>query len=421
MNVLWLCNVPIPRATNVFSIKGVPTGGWLISVADEIEKMDDVNLSIMFINNVISKGINCKQDKGISFIGVNWDNDTDLEKINIMKEVIKKIDPDVIHIWGTEGEHSYYMSVAAKELGISSKVVVSIQGLVSMYTYHYMNGLPWSTQCIPTFRDIIRKDTLLKQKNTFYKNGGREKKTINNVANVIGRTFWDEYSTKMINPNITYYFNNETLRESFYENEWNVDKYIKHRIFVSQAQYPIKGFHFLLEAVAMLKKEYPDISVVVGGRDNTFKKGLLITAYGKYIDKLIKRNNLEENIKYVGMLSEKEMVQAYLDAEVFVSASSIENSPNSVAEAMLLGMPVVSSNVGGVADMLVHNQEGFLYQSDAPYLLAHYIKRFFESDELKIEMGRRAKLHAHVTHDKDKNVKQLVNIYTTLKKRSENE
>lgn len=416
MNILWLCNGPIPRASNIFDLSESPKEGWLISVANELERKKDINLSVMFINQEVHAGINYKQDADILFVGVNWSSENEREKIDTIKTIILRLNPDIIHIWGTESEHSYYMSVAIKEMNMSSKLVVSIQGLLSMYTYHYMTGLPGRTQIIPTIRDIIRRDTLAKQKRLFYKRGEIEKKTLKNVRNVIGRTFWDKACVELINPDAKYYFNNETLRNSFYINNWNIDNCVRHRIFVSQAQYPIKGFHFLVEAISLLKEKYPDVSVVIGGSDNTFKKGILITAYGKYIDFLIKKYGLEQNIKYIGMLSEKEMLAEYLNAEVFVSSSSIENSPNSVGEAMLLGMPVVSSNVGGVADMLLHNREGFLYQSDAPYLLAYYIKKFFDNDTLKIEMGNNARVHALNTHNRDENVKKLIEIYTEIKK-----
>ena len=56
-------------------------------------------------------------------------------------------------------------------------------------------------------------------------------------------------------------------------------------------------------------------------------------------------------------------------------------SPNSVGEAMILGTPVVSSDVGGVKNMLTHNEEGFLYQHDAPYMLAFYVMELFENKE----------------------------------------
>ena len=55
------------------------------------------------------------------------------------------------------------------------------------------------------------------------------------------------------------------------------------------------------------------------------------------------------------------MRQAYLEADVFLLPSQSENSPNSLGEAMLLGLPCVASNAGGIPDMLADGQEGLLY------------------------------------------------------------
>ena len=76
------------------------------------------------------------------------------------------------------------------------------------------------------------------------------------------------------------------------------------------------------------------------------------------------------NVRFLGPFDAPAMRDRYLRTHVYVSPSTIENSPNSVGEAMLLGCPVVSSNVGGVSDLLYHGKEGFLYQTSAPYMLA---------------------------------------------------
>ena len=81
---------------------------------------------------------------------------------------------------------------------------------------------------------------------------------------------------------------------------------------------------------------------------------------------------------------------------------------------MLLGMPVVSSNVGGVSDMMKHEKEGYLYQADAPYLLAYYISMFFDNQEIEETYGENARRHALETHNKEENMKTLLEIYENI-------
>ena len=75
-----------------------------------------------------------------------------------------------------------------------------------------------------------------------------EKKILQNVSNVIGRTEWDRKCVMSINQRCHYYHCNETLRDTFYEGSWNIENIQRYSIFVSQAYYPIKGLHILISA-----------------------------------------------------------------------------------------------------------------------------------------------------------------------------
>jgi glycosyltransferase involved in cell wall biosynthesis len=184
----------------------------------------------------------------------------------------------------------------------------------------------------------------------------------------------------MYHPAVNYHFCNETLRPSFYNEAWNLTSCEKHSIFVSQCSYPLKGFHLMLEAMAQIVKDYPDAKLYTTGKSPlklTAKQKLRQNYYHKYLGKLIRRYHLEDHVVFLGFLNEKAMCEAYKKANVFVSPSSLENSSNSVGEAMILGTPVISSDVGGIKNLMEHEKDGYLYQADAPYMLAHYVKKIF--------------------------------------------
>ena len=99
---------------------------------------------------------------------------------------------------------------------------------------------------------------------------------------------------------------------------------------------------------------------------------------------------------------------------MFVCPSSIENSPNSVGEAMLLGMPVVCAEVGGVADILEDGVDGLLYPAGDVKKLAEAVKVMFAGGE-QVEKYRKAgRFHAKRTHDPQKNYERLVEIYAEI-------
>ena len=105
------------------------------------------------------------------------------------------------------------------------------------------------------------------------------------------------------------------------------------------------------------------------------------------------------------------MLEHYRATAIVACPSVIENSPNSVAESMLLGVPVVAAHVGGVPDMLVPGQEGLTYQADAPYMLADAIVTLFENPEHAAALGARARQRALIRHDPTANAARTVEIY----------
>jgi len=124
--------------------------------------------------------------------------------------------------------------------------------------------------------------------------------------------------------------------------------------------------------------------------------------------------NLKQCIIFTGILNEKQMCERYLKSHIFVCPSSIENSPNSLGEAMILGVPCVASDVGGVTDLLKHREEGFVYQADAPYMLAHYVCEIFSNDELALQFSKKSREHAKITHNVQTNLNNLINIYRQI-------
>ena len=127
----------------------------------------------------------------------------------------------------------------------------------------------------------------MKQRKEMQKQGIYEKRIIELAENVIGRTNWDYTCCKLFNNDITYYYCAETLREKFLNYRWEYDKCNKHQLFLAQGYYPLKGLHFLIEAINMLQNQYPDITLHIAGYDNAFKNGIKQTAYGKYLRKFI--------------------------------------------------------------------------------------------------------------------------------------
>lgn len=412
MKLLWLCNIAPGVVKARISKKG-GDGLWTDHVLSALREREDLIVRVLCPDQSKASGI---IDDRCSFqtFGRKLPYEYLPEQEDLFRKELKTYQPDVIHIWGTEYAHTLAMVNAAEQEGFLDRIVVSIQGLCSIYADHYSEGVPNAVVSGATFRDIVRRDNILQQQKKFALRGDLEIKTLQKVHHVIGRTAWDKACTEQIAPQAKYHFCNETLREAFYGQNWTFENCRKHRIFASSCVYPIKGFHYLLKAFAEVVKVYPDAAIAVPGK--SFLEGNLLrtNSYHRYLTKLVREYGLEDKIQFMGSLSADGMKQAFLESNVFVLPSTVENSPNSLGEAMLLGMPCVAADVGGVTTMMTHEKEGFVYQSSAPYMLAHYICKVFAAEEQAAQMGQAARNHAMHTHDPEENLKDLLNIYREL-------
>lgn len=411
MKILWLCNLVLPFFSEALGVGENVFGGWLTGLLGELVQSDKIELTVCM--PLEEK----PEEEGIvgKFRYATFsEKDHTKERF---QEILDKISPDVIHIFGTEFRHSLTMVRAAEERGMSDRVVVSIQGLVSVIAKHYEAFLPHRVTRAATLRDLLRRGRICDEKKKFEKRGSTEIEALQSVKYVIGRTDWDRAALETVAPRARYFHCNESLRDSFYECSWDRQTCEKHSIFLSQSSYPIKGFHLMLEAMPAILEEFCDAKVYVAGHSpfsSSWIQRLRQNYYRRYLGILIRRYHLEDRIEFLGILSEKEMCRRYLAANVFVLPSSIENSPNSLGEAMLVGVPSVASDVGGVKNMLQHGKEGFVYQADAPYMLAHYVKRIFRDPQLADSFSSEARRHAAETHHRKANADALLTVYQTI-------
>ena len=414
MKLLWLCN-SAPGVVRSH-ISGKPQGGvnWVDHVLSGLRRKG-------FTVRVLYRGTGepgvIDETCSYAAISVTPEHIYVPELEETFREEIRTFQPDVIHSWGVEYHHALAMVNAAEAEGKLPHMVASIQGLCRFLAEHYTDGIPETICRRSTFRDRMRKDNILQQQEKFSLRGKLETAALEKLHHVIGRTDWDRACALSIHPGICYHFCNETLREEFYEGQWSYGSCIRHRVFASSCAYPIKGFHYLLQSFAQVVKVYPDATLAVTGGsflNKNLKAKLRQGSYERYLASLAKQYHLEDKLVFLGHLNAGQMKQAFLEANVFVLPSTLENSPNSLGEAMLLGVPCVAADVGGVTTMMTHEKEGFVYQSTAPYMLAHYICKVFAMEEAAATMGQAAKEHAALTHNPEKNLQDLLMIYQSL-------
>lgn len=401
--IMWLCNTPLPEAAEELGIK-VCGEGWLQGISDQLRRREDIELHYVFpqekmrgvfkrqINNIIFWGFYSNSGKGYELSG---------KRQQQIDKIVREINPNIIHIFGTEFAHALECVQSVPDKG---KVIVSIQGLISELVRVYTKKIP-ITEIIAS---VGEDESLWRTKYDFFRRGMNERAVLREAENIIGRTAWDKQCVKRINPSCRYFYCSETLRELFYEGKWDIHKIEKHSIYISQANYPIKGFHVFLKAFSEVIKSFPDAHVYVAGKKTFLETG---DAYGKYINRLVKKYEIKCKIRFLGVLSEDKVKERLLQAHITVMPSLLENSPNSIGEAMLLGTPVIAAGVGGIPSLVRNEKEALLYSAHSAEKLAGCIKRIFDSDDLAITLSENGRKRAEKLYDKTENLKKLLKIY----------
>ena len=414
MKVLWITNILFPEASAVLTgnkeLKS--SGGWMLGAAKGLIEQGGVDLYVATVSSSVKtltklKGTNITYyliPLGKGNLRINKEYNTYWQKIN------SEVNPDVVHIHGTEYSHGYaYMQTCG-----SDNVVVSIQGLKSAICDYYHYGITKSEiYKTITLRDLLR-GSIIHDQQSFKRSAKYEIEMLKSAKHIIGRTSWDKERTWAINPNANYHFCNETLREEFYDGSvWDYKKCNKHTIFLSQASYPIKGLHQVLRAMPIILRHYPDAVIRVAGSDITrterIRDYMHYTGYGKFINKLINKLNLRGKVIFTGNLNAAEMKSEYLYANVFICPSSIENSPNSLGEAQILGVPCIASYAGGIPDMMIGSEHN-LYRFEEVEMLAYKVCEVFEREDKQHNMISTALKR----HDQKANSERLLTIYNEL-------
>lgn len=461
MRVLWVCNIMLPVIAEQLHMEAGNKEGWIVGLASAVldgRRESGIELAVAFPAPVLAaqaRGARVYGESGIcrgsletekgSLVWYGFREDVvnphiyakDLELQ--MHEIAEDFRPDIVHCFGTEYPHTLAMCRAFRD---KNRLLVGIQGICAAIADAYFADLPEKVIRSVTLRDILKRDDMVRQQHKFMLRGRMERESLRLAGNVTGRTAWDRQYARECSPAARYYEMNETLRPVFYEREWRADQCEPHSIFISQGDYPLKGLHYMLLALPEILAVYPDARVYVAGnsivRYGNIGEKLKISAYGRYLRRLIAQGGLEERVVFMGKLNAGQMLERYLKSHLFVCCSALENSPNSLGEAMLLGMPCVSADVGGISSIFVHGQDGLLYEGHETTKnnmpnnskkqlkliserLAKAVIEMWNDLEKQVQYCTHARKHAKKTHDPNENYCRMMEIYAEIISRGETE
>ncbi len=418
MRVLWTVNL-IPAAVSVkLGMTAEVLGGWVEAMAAQLVKNSGIELGI--VCKCEGNLHFCEKIDGITYFSLYYTPSTDISELESKcDKIISDFKPDIINIEGTEFIHARAMQCAAEKHGVPS--VISLQGILNgQYVYQcgqlQIDDMMFSKSLTEIFASWI----MHLRKTKWYKPRMKsEKEIIENADYILGRTTWDRAHAYAINPRAKYYPCSRILRAPFYTENWNIENIERHSIYVGNGYNALKGLHFVVMALPQLVREYPDVKVYVAGYkpyQEKDKRSVLKKGYAAYLKKLIYDLGVQDYIEFTGPLKANQVAEKLSRVNAYVLCSAIENSPNTLGEAMMVGTPCVSAYVGGVSDMAEDGREALFYRNDDPRLLAWNLKRIFDCDELAISLSQAGKKKALVTHDPERNAQLLIDAYTDILK-----
>lgn len=405
MRVLWFTNALMPAVYRHFGRTVTGGGHWMSVLLEALKNESDIQLAVATAHPGLKDTHFC--DKGIDYFVVGQPNRLSYlsfrqKDFNRCQEIIKTWTPDIIHVHGTER----FYGLLTKEKNIDVPLIIALQGLLSEYVHEFWGNLSLGERLrMQTVRALLRGRGWLLDYVRYRKAAMRELEIIMSGKNFIGRTDWDKAHTKALNPKAGYFQVGELLRPEFSSQPWSIRKIKQYSIIFTNFGSPLKNVETIFKAVAILKRDFPLINLRLVGTVHNFD------GYHKLVAKKIQNMGLIGNIEFLGYLNAGEMSEALSGSHVFCIASLVENSPNSLCEAQLMGMPCVAGYAGGIPSLVEEGKTGLLFPPGDAAVLACRIREIFESDNLAMDLGAAARKEAIRRHDPETVVKQLLSAY----------
>lgn len=387
IKVVWISPFNISKFDSELQLKNAKATfcPWIDMLLDELKDNEALDLHLIAYSTALTRKVELKKDNiqyyflphGIPLTSKGFPYYLQIDFLTkflfLSKKIKKTIDsikPDFIHLHGTENPYS--ISV----IKLNYPTLISIQGF-ALKVYEKS----------PTWMMKIRKDNelkIIKNKNHFIVRSDYMKKTIQDI-----------------NPAANFYFNHyptPSLNSLPAGNKKDADIVFAARLVKD------KGIEDLIDSCKIVKEKYPQLLVKIIGRGSK--------SYVSFIKQKIKENGLNSNFRFIGFLPTQEgVLLEELSSKICVLPTYYDNSPGTIRECLMLGVPVVSYKVDDIPELVQHDKTGLLVDVGDIEGLANSIIDLLTNDKKRTSMEIAAKAYAAKYLDNKNIAKNLVEIY----------
>ena len=185
-------------------------------------------------------------------------------------------------------------------------------------------------------------------------------------------------------------FKRNDFNTIFIPNIINIKNYaFKERIMVEPKLLWVRAFDTIynpemaIKVLSVLKKTHPNASLCMVGPD---KDGSLEQSKSTAL-----KYGVQDAVEFTGLLDKKTWIERSKEFSIFINTTTVDNTPVSVLEAMALGLPVVSTNVGGIPYLINNSVNGVLVENNNELEMANAIVKLIENPIETLTMSKNAR------------------------------
>lgn len=168
--------------------------------------------------------------------------------------------------------------------------------------------------------------------------------------------------------------------------------------------YSRKGLYTLIKAIPRVTRKHKDVNFVIAGEGLHNEREKLAHFAAKL--------GVKENTIFTGYFPDEKLPKLYQASDIFLFPTLYENLPFAVLEALSTGLPVVTTRVGGIPEVITNGKNGFLVETSNPEELADRTSSLLEDPRKASKMGRKGRKVVEEKFDWRHIVEEVVEIYS---------
>ncbi len=185
--------------------------------------------------------------------------------------------------------------------------------------------------------------------------------------------------------------------------EFKERQYFRPHLIVTRSLEPIYNVECVVRAFRLICNEFPDSFLDIVG-DGSLRVD---------IEEKVKKWGLSGAVKFHGMVDHSLIQNYYNSADIFVNASNVDNLPGTILEAFACGLPVVSTNAGGIPYMVKHEQTGLLVNRNDHNGIAAAVLRLVKDQDMAADLVSNARKECDLYSEKSV-ANRLVNLFLKI-------